>query len=310
MSHSSSPSSGGGFQSFLIDFVAGGTSGAIAKTLAAPIERVKLLLQTQDANQRLDGKKYTGILNCFSRCVKEEGVVSLWRGNWANVIRYFPTQAINFSVKDALNRAFCPYDPKKEPAKFFIGRLMSGGTAGAVSLVCVYPLDFARTRLGVDIGKSVGERQFKGLSDCCAQIWKKEGFTGLYRGFGISVIGIFVYRAFYFGGYDAGKKFLFSGDDRSTPLWKRFIFAQFVTSSSEILAYPFDTIRRRLMMQSGRKDIIYTGSLDCAKKILTNEGFTGFFKGNLSNVWRSVGSSLVLVLYDEFQKVLKPATKH
>lgn len=64
-------------------------------------------------------------------------------------------------------------------------------------------------------------------------------------------------------------------------------------------------------MQSGRTDVLYTGSLDCFQKILNKEGFQGFFKGNLSNVWRSVGSSLVLVFYDEFQKVFKPDTgKH
>ena len=310
MAHSSPSQSGGGFYNVFIDFMAGGISGAIAKTLAAPIERVKLLLQTQEANKKLDGKRYTGILNCFSRCLKEEGVVSLWRGNWANVIRYFPTQAINFSVKDALNRNFCPYDSKKNPYKFFIGRLLSGGSAGAISLVFVYPLDFARTRLGVDVGKSANERQFNGLIDCCKKIHKTDGIKGLYKGFGISVAGIFVYRAFYFGGYDAGKKFIFAGDDRSTAIWKRLIFAQIITSSSEILAYPFDTVRRRLMMQSGRAEIIYEGTRDCANKIYSKEGFNGFFKGNLSNIWRSVGSSLVLVFYDEFQKFLKPEQKH
>jgi solute carrier family 25 (adenine nucleotide translocator) protein 4/5/6/31 len=83
-------------------------------------------------------------------------------------------------------------------------------------------------------------------------------------------------------------------------LLARFVFAQVITSSSETLAYPLDTIRRRLMMESGKAlaDRQYKGTFDCLFKIVGNEGFTGFFKGNLSNVWRSVGSSLVLVLYD------------
>jgi solute carrier family 25 (adenine nucleotide translocator) protein 4/5/6/31 len=68
-------------------------------------------------------------------------------------------------------------------------------------------------------------------------------FVGLYRGFAISVAGIFVYRAFYFGGYDAGKKFMF-GDNPNPSIFYRFLFAQFITSSSEFLAYPLDTIRR------------------------------------------------------------------
>jgi solute carrier family 25 (adenine nucleotide translocator) protein 4/5/6/31 len=84
----------------------------------------------------------------------------------------------------------------------------------------------------------------------------------------------------------------------------RFLFAQVVTSSSETLAYPLDTIRRRLMMESGKAagDRMYKGTADCGAKILKTEGVTGFFKGNLSNFWRSIGSSLVLVLYDELQK--------
>lgn len=83
------------------------------------------------------------------------------------------------------------------------------------------------------------------------------------------------------------------------------MFAQIITSASETLAYPLDTIRRRLMMESGKSQAErqYQGTVDCGKKILGKEGFTGFFKGNLSNFWRSIGSSLVLVLYDELQKV-------
>ena len=116
---------------------------------------------------------------------------------------------------------FANYNPTTDPYKFFFGNLFAGGMAGATGLLFVYPLDFARTRLGVDIGKSVSERQFKGMNDCMAKIYKADGIqgkfkskekllmmnfsSGLYRGFAISVAGIFVYRAFYFGGYDAGK---------------------------------------------------------------------------------------------------------
>ena len=75
-----------------IDFIAGGFAGVIAKTICAPLERVKLLLQTQKDNTKLDpSKRYKGIVDCFVRCVKEEGAQSLWRGNMANVYRYFPT---------------------------------------------------------------------------------------------------------------------------------------------------------------------------------------------------------------------------
>ena len=127
-------------------------------------------------------------------------MVSLWRGNWANVLRYFPTQAINFSTKDALYRVFLKgLDSKTDRAKYFGMSLLSGGIAGSFSLIFVYPLDFARTRLGADIGKSAADRQFNGLFDCCKKIFVNDGIKGLYQGFGVSVLGIFTYRAFYFG---------------------------------------------------------------------------------------------------------------
>ncbi|KAI0986141.1 hypothetical protein GJ496_010974 [Pomphorhynchus laevis] len=289
---------------FLTDFMLGGTAGAIAKTLAAPIERVKLLLQTQDVNVRLESRKYKGIGDCFIRCIKEEGTLSLWRGNTVNVVRYFPTQALNFSFKDFYGK-FNKYGHKDEKIKFFLGNLFTGGAAGATSLLFVYPLDFARTRLGVDIGRASNERQFTSTWGCLTKIFKSDGILGLYRGFNISVIGIFVYRAFYFGGYDAGKMLMFGSKEKAdeSNILIRFMFAQFITTSSETLAYPLDTVRRRLMMQSGRSDTIYEGTIDCFKKIYVKEGGAAFFKGNFSNIVRSIGSSLVLVLYDEFQKI-------
>eukprot|EP01017_Pseudomicrothorax_dubius_P001156 TRINITY_DN0_c36_g1_i23.p1 TRINITY_DN0_c36_g1~~TRINITY_DN0_c36_g1_i23.p1 ORF type:complete len:315 (-),score=99.53 TRINITY_DN0_c36_g1_i23:116-1060(-) len=293
---------------FAIDFALGGISAAISKTLVAPIERVKLLLQTQDANKKIqDGtaKRYTGIADCFVRVTKEEGVNALWRGNLANVIRYFPTQALNFAFKDTYKKIFNPYNPKKDPGKFFVGNLLSGGFAGATSLLFVYPLDFARTRLGADIGKGKGERQFNGLGDCVQKIYKADGLKGLYQGFNVSVIGIFVYRACYFGGYDTLRRLILT--DKSNIVFK-FAVAQCVTAVAGLFSYPLDTIRRRLMMQSGRGEILYTGTFDCGRKILAKEGVQGFFKGALSNILRGAGGSLVLVFYDSFQLLIMQYT--
>jgi len=292
--------------SFLIDFALGGVSAAISKTAVAPIERVKLLLQTQDASSQIKGDmKYKGIMDVFVRVPKEEGFGAFWRGNLANVIRYFPTQALNFAFKDTYKKVFCPYDSKKDFWKFFFGNLASGGAAGATSLLFVYPLDFARTRLAADVGKG-DQRQFNGLVDCLSKINKSDGFLGLYRGFGVSVLGIIVYRACYFGGYDTAKKSVFTKD---TSVFVKFLCAQVITGISGLVSYPLDTIRRRLMMQSGRKEVMYTGTVDCFHKILKNEGSKAFFKGALSNIIRGAGGSLVLVLYDELQRIFNPNAK-
>ncbi|EER45111.1 conserved hypothetical protein [Histoplasma capsulatum H143] len=193
----------------------GGVSAAVSKTAAAPIERIKLLIQNQDEmlkSGRLD-RKYNGIIDCFSRTAKNEGVVSLWRGNTANVIRYFPTQALNFAFRDTYKSMFNFKKDRDGYAKWMAGNLASGGAAGATSLLFVYSLDYARTRLANDAksSKGTGERQFNGLIDVYKKTLKSDGIAGLYRGFGPSVLGIVVYRGLYFGMYDSIKPVLLVG---------------------------------------------------------------------------------------------------
>lgn len=195
-------------------------------------------------------------------------------------------------------------DKRTQFWRFFLGNLASGGAAGATSLCFVYPLDFARTRLAADIGKGAGEREFSGLGNCLGKIFKADGLKGLYRGFGVSVQGIIIYRAAFFGFYDTAKGML--PDPKSAGFFLSWAIAQTVTTVAGIISYPFDTVRRRLMMQSGRKggDILYKGTIDCWKKIAKTEGGSAFFKGAFSNVLRGTGGALVLVLYDEIQVLL------
>jgi len=292
-------------KSFITDFLIGGVSAAVSKTVVAPIERVKLLLQVQDANKNIPAEmRYNGIGDCFSRVIAEQGVGSLWRGNAANVIRYFPTQALNFACKDFYKKTLCPYDPKKQPGMFFVGNCASGGAAGATSLTVVYPLDFARTRLAADVG-SGKEREFNGLVDCLKKNVEKGGPRALYNGFGISVVGIIAYRASYFGMFDTGKVLLFE-DVKKASFLAVWGFAQFVTVAAGIVSYPLDTVRRRLMMTAGKTgaDKMYDGTMDCFRKIYKDEGGKAFFKGCLSNVIRGTGGALVLVFYDKLQAML------
>ncbi|XP_038648335.1 ADP/ATP translocase 4-like [Scyliorhinus canicula] len=290
--------------SFIKDLLAGGIAAAISKTAVAPIERVKLLLQVQASSKQISvDQRYKGIIDCVVRIPKEQGFVSFWRGNLANVIRYFPTQALNFAFKDKYKQIFMAgIDKEKQFGKWFLANLASGGAAGATSLCFVYPLDFARTRLAADIGKGPKERQFTGLADCIMKVAKRDGPRGLYQGFAVSVNGIIVYRASYFGCYDTIKGVL--PDQKNTPVYVSFLIAQGVTTFSGILSYPFDTVRRRLMMQGGEAIRQYTGTFDCFTKIYKNEGIAAFFRGAFSNILRGTGGALVLVFYDEIKTLL------
>ena len=183
------------------DFMLGGLAAAVSKTVAAPIERVKLLLQNQGEQSAIT-KKYTGIMDVFVRVPQEQGVAAFWRGNMANVIRYFPTQALNFMFKDYYKQ----YLEQPRSAGFWwclAGNMASGGAAGATSLLVVYPLDFARTRLAVDVGKG-SNREFTGTVDAILKTARSSGWGrgGVYNGFVVSCVGIIFYRGAYFGLYD------------------------------------------------------------------------------------------------------------
>jgi len=295
---------------FVIDFAAGGISGAVAKTATAPIERVKLIIQTQDSNPRIrsgEVQRYTGIANCFSRVASEQGVAAFWRGNFTNVIRYFPTQAFNFAFKDTFKTLFPRYDKNKEFGMFFLTNMASGGLAGAGSLCIVYPLDYARTRLASDVGS--GQKAFNGLADCLVKTAKGPGgFMSLYNGFGVSVAGIIPYRGVYFGMYDSISGINpFRKEKGIVGLASKFAIAQATAITAGYASYPFDTIRRRLQMQSEKpkSEWMYKGTLDCFAKIAKEEGMNAMFKGAGANALRTVGSALVLVLYDEVKALLK-----
>nr|GFA38280.1 ADP,ATP carrier protein 1, mitochondrial-like [Tanacetum cinerariifolium] len=77
-----------------------GVSTDVSKTVVAPIERVKLLIQNQHEMLKAGrlSKPYKGIGECFVRSIKEKGFVSLSRGNTAN--------ALNFAFKDYFKSLF------------------------------------------------------------------------------------------------------------------------------------------------------------------------------------------------------------
>jgi solute carrier family 25 (adenine nucleotide translocator) protein 4/5/6/31 len=287
---------------FVIDFFMGGVSAAVSKTAAAPIERVKLLIQNQDEmiKQGRLTNPYKGIGDCFARVIKEEGVPSLWRGNLANVIRYFPTQALNFAFKDHFKRMFGYNKDKDGYWIWFAGNLASGGAAGASSLLFVYSLDYARTRLANDnkSAKKGGSRQFNGLIDVYRQTLKTDGIAGLYRGFVISCVGIVVYRGLYFGVYDSVKPLL--PKQYQNNFFISFLLGWAITIGAGLASYPLDTVRRRMMMTSGEA-VKYKSSIHAMTQIAKNEGAASFFKGAGANILRAIAGAGVLAGYDQLQ---------
>ncbi|KAG2663412.1 hypothetical protein I3843_16G029600 [Carya illinoinensis] len=290
------------------DLMAGAVMGGVVHTIVAPIERAKLLLQTQESNLAIVGgggrRRFSGMCDVIARTVREEGILSLWRGNGSSVIRYYPSVALNFSLKD-LYRSMLR-SGKIEEGHFLSGasaNFIAGAAAGCTTLVLVYPLDIAHTRLAADIGKTQ-VRQFRGIYHFLTTIRKRDGIRGMYRGLNASLHGMVVHRGLYFGGFDTIKEMMSEESKPELPLWKRWVVAQAVTTSAGLLSYPLDTVRRRIMMQSGSENPVYQGTLDCWRKIYRTEGLLSFYRGAVSNIFRSTGAAAILVLYDEVKKFM------
>jgi len=285
---------------FFENFMLSGVAAGVSKTAAAPIERVKLLVQNQDEmiKQGRLAEPYKGVVDCVQKTLRTEGVIPFWRGNLANVLRYFPTQALNFAFKDTIKATFKVAKDAPQYVKFGTN-IASGGLAGSLSLTLVYSLDFARTRLANDAKGKGGERQFNGLIDVYAKTLKTDGIQGLYRGFTISCVGIFIYRGMYFGLYDSLKPILLGAD---ASVLMSFLLGWGVTIFSGLMSYPIDTVRRRMMMTSG-SGVKYKGSIDCAIQVIKNEGFMSLMKGAGANILRGVAGAGVLAGFDKFSAV-------
>merc|ERR1719381_423451 len=168
-----------------------------------------------------------------------------------------------------------------------------------MSLLFVYSLDFARTRLANDAKGKGGERQFNGLIDVYVKTLKSDGIQGLYRGFTISAVGIFIYRGMYFGLYDTLKPMLL-GEDAGVTI--SLLLGWAVTVTAGLMSYPIDTVRRRMMMTSGG-GVKYKGSMDCFVQVIKNEGFMSMMKGAGANILRGVAGAGVLAGFDKFKEV-------
>ncbi|PKA52023.1 Thylakoid ADP,ATP carrier protein, chloroplastic [Apostasia shenzhenica] len=171
-------------------FSAGAIAGAAAKTLTAPLDRVKLLMQTH-ALRVEGGKKGIGFLEAFTFIGNEEGVKGYWKGNLPQVVRIIPYSAVQLLSYEVYKKLF----GNKEGKLSVIGRLLAGACAGMTSTFVTYPLDVLRLRLAVETGS-------KTMPQVALSMLREEGFASFYTGLGPSLISIAPYIAVNFCVFD------------------------------------------------------------------------------------------------------------
>ena len=165
--------------------------------------------------------------------------------------------------------------------------------------------------MAADVGAASAQRKYSGYAACARELMQHSGMVGFYRGFGVSFVGVVLFKAMFLGGYDISKALmgLESKEDRTTALSLvlRFSAAQAVTTFCGAVCYPLDTLRRLIMMQKRSADgqLLYTNSWQCAQVIWKRDGFKGFYVGFTANLVRGIGGAFLLVGYDEVQKLFR-----
>ena len=112
----------------------------------------------------------------------------------------------------------------------------------------------------------------------------------------MSALGIFIYRGIYFGLYDTLKPLLLG---RNPSVGISFVLGWGVTTTAGLVAYPLDTVRRRMMMTSGAEGVKYKGPIDCMYRVIVNEGFVSLMKGSAANILRGMAGAGVLAGSDK-----------
>lgn len=286
----------------------GAVASGISKTLIAPIETIRLRMQVSDEllKQSIIKKPYKSISDTYKKIKNEEGYKAFYKGNTYNVLLYFPIQSVNFAIKPMIKNFLINNGGNFLNNNIFLLNLLSGSLTGMTTSFIFQPFEYAKTKLSGDIKKKLTGKKSKynGIVDVFCKDYKKYGISTFYRGVNSSIICMFIYRGFYFGLYDTINNkikncmYITKFIDPNNSLVK-LLNGFLSTSIAGICAYPFETIRKKVMI-----DHNYKSSYDCAKKIIKTQGIYKLYKGSSALILRSFAGASILVLYEKINSLI------
>lgn len=281
----------------------GACAGLVTKTITAPLERIKILLQIQ--GMKNTEVKYKGLVDAGYTVFKEDGVMALWKGNGANCVRVVPVYALKFSFNDRFrNIVKKPGQSDKDLST--VQLMLCGTSAGLFQQMCTFPLELVRTRLSLQ--RDADPNKYRGIFDVFKRTINEEGVASLYKGLGPTIISGAPYVGLQMTFYELWKRVLPKNEDGSIGTVSKLAAGAFGGLTAQIITYPGDTVRRRMIVNGmGNTERVYRNSIDCTIKIIKFEGATGLFKGLTANAVRCIpAAGIQFAAYDFFKEVFLP----
>ncbi|XP_022754910.1 mitochondrial carrier protein CoAc2-like [Durio zibethinus] len=293
---------------FAKELVAGGVAGGLAKTVVAPLERVKILFQTRRAEFHS-----IGVVGSFKKIAKTEGIMGFYRGNGASVARIVPYAALHYMAYEQYRRWIINSFPD-------IGRgpvldLVAGSFAGGTAVLFTYPLDLVRTKLAYQVvappkinvkGVVNTEQIYSGILDCFSKTYKGSGLRGLYRGVAPSLYGIFPYAGLKFYFYEEMKRHV--PDEQKKNIMVNLVCGSVAGLLGQTFTYPLDVVRRQMQVQRllASNSPALKGTMETLVMIAKSQGWKQLFSGLSINYLKVVPSVAIgFTVYDIMKSSLR-----
>ena len=156
--------------------VFGSIAGGVSRTATAPIDRLKILMQVS-----IPGSQRLSMAHLVAQIYRQGGARAFFKGNGVNCVKIAPETSIKFFMFDFLKNRF-----SEDPSNITLQeRFLSGGIAGILGQLVIYPLEITKTRMALS--------EYPSILGCIRQIVHREGLRALYAGLVPSILGIFPY---------------------------------------------------------------------------------------------------------------------
>merc|ERR1719203_2448292 len=287
----------------ITQFCCGGLAGMTARSTVAPIDRIKLIIQTAMVRNNIESGQ-RGIIGTARHEIAKGGVLSMWKGNFTNCLRVFPYAALQFSTYERYKSHIMDYCEEHNRSFGFVERLLSGACAGATAATITYPLDVMRVRQAV-------YDDIKGPVGAIKNIYGEGGLRCFYKGWTPTLLSLAPFIATNFATFDALKTWYIGPDGNAKDASTVAILGLGACAGlfAQSICYPLDTVRRSMQMPNHN----YNGVLDCFYKIATNpegKGIRSFYRGLLPNAIKIVpNNGIRFLIYSKLTAYLAIPTK-